>query len=65
MSQKTAQASKEVVEEAQWQDHRLVVAHNPQRAAEQTQQRLAKIGTLQQLADQLASKLDAQDGGSV
>ena len=49
----------------QWQGHRLVVAHHPQRAAEQTQERLAKIHALQQRADQLAGKLDAQDGGSV
>lgn len=65
VSQKMAQASEEVVEEAQWQGHRLVVAHNPQRAAEQTQERLAKIHTLQQRADQLVGKLDAQDGGAV
>ncbi|TXH39735.1 MAG: IS1634 family transposase [Burkholderiaceae bacterium] len=65
MRQKMAQASEEVVEEAQWQGHRLVVAHNPQCAAEQTQERLAKIHALQQRADQLAGKLDAQDGGSV
>ncbi|MFN3915949.1 MAG: IS1634 family transposase [Aquabacterium sp.] len=65
MRQKMAQASEEVVEEVQWQGHRLVVAHNPQRAAEQTQERLAKIHALQQRADQLAGKLDAQDGGSV
>ena len=63
--QKMAQASEEVVEEVQWQGHRLVVAHHPQRAAEQTQERLAKIHALQQRADQLAGKLDAQDGGSV
>ncbi len=65
MRQKMAQASEEVVEEAQWQGHRLVVAHNPQRAAEQTQERLAKIHALQQRADQLAGKLNAQDGGAV
>ena len=65
VSQKMAQASEEVVEEALWQGHRLVVAHHPQRAAEQTQERLAKIHALQQRADQLAGKLDAQDGGSV
>jgi transposase len=64
-SQKMAQASEEVVEEVQWQGHRLVVAHNPQRAAEQTQERLVKIHALQQRAAQLAGKLDAQDGGSV
>ena len=63
MSERAAQASEEIVEEAQWQGHRLVVAHNPLRAAEQTQERLTRIHTLQQRADQLAGKLDAQDEG--
>ena len=59
------QATEEFVEEARWQGHRLVVAHNPARAVEQTQDRLAKINALQQRADQLAGKLDAQDEGKV
>lgn len=63
MSARAAQASEEIVEETQWQGLRLVVAHNPQRAAEQTQQRLARIHALQQRAEQLAGKLDAQDAG--
>ncbi|MFG5411195.1 IS1634 family transposase, partial [Piscinibacter sakaiensis] len=65
MTARVAQAGDEVVEEAQWQGHRLVVAHNPVRAAEQTQERLARIRALQQRADQLAGKLDAQDEGKV
>lgn len=65
MSERAAQASQEIVEEAQWQGHRLVVAHNPVRATEQTQERLARIQALQQRADQLAGKLDAQDEGKV
>jgi transposase len=65
MSTRVAQASEEVVEEALWQGHRLVVAHHPVRAAEQTQERLARIHALQQRADQLAGKLDAQDEGQV
>lgn len=65
ISARAVQASEEIVEEAQWQGHRLVVAHNPLRAAEQTQDRLARIHALQQRADQLASKLDAQDAGNV
>lgn len=63
VSARMAQATHEIVEEAQWQGHRLVVAHNPLRAAEQTQERLARIHALQQRADQLAGKLDAQDEG--
>ncbi len=59
------QANDEVVQEAQWQGHRLVVAHNPLRAAEQTQERLARIHAVQQRADALAGKLDAQDEGQV
>jgi transposase len=54
-----------VIEEGQWQGHRLVVAHNPVRAAEQTQERLGRIHALQQRAQALASKLDAQDEGNV
>jgi hypothetical protein len=65
MRQRMAHVSEEAVEEAQWQGHRLVVAHNPQRAAEQSQERLAKIHALQYRADQLAGKLDAQDAGVV
>jgi transposase len=65
MSARMAQASEEVIEEGQWQGHRLVVAHNPVRAAEQTQERLARIHALQQRAYQLAGKLDAQDEGQV
>ena len=60
-----AQTTAEIVTEAQWQGHRLVVAHNPVRAAEQTQERLARIQALQRRADQLAGKLDAQDEGKV
>lgn len=62
---RTAAATHEIVEEVQWQGHRLVVAHNPARAAEQTQDRRARIHALQQRADQLAGKLDAQDAGKV
>jgi len=62
---RTAQASQEIVEEAKWQGHRLVVAHNPLHAAEQTQDRLKRIHALQQRAEQLAGKLTAQDDGKV
>lgn len=65
MGERAADATAEIVEEARWQGHRLVVAHNPQRAAEQTQDRLARIHALQQRADQLVGKLDAQDQGRV
>jgi transposase len=63
LQQRCAQAREEVIDEARWQDWRLVVAHNPERAAEQTKLRHQRIGELQQRAAQLAGKLDAQDGG--
>jgi len=47
-------------EEAQWQGLRVVVAHNPQQAAEQTSQRRTRIAKLQQRAEQLTAKLGAQ-----
>ena len=51
-------ARHEIVEEARWQGLRLVVAHHPQRAAEQTQLRNERIAALQDKAQQWASKLD-------
>lgn len=65
MITRAAQAQHELVEESQWQGLRLVVAHHPQQAADQSAQRQARIAQLQQRADQLAGKLDAQDAGKV
>ena len=53
----------ETVDEAKWQQHRLVVAHNPERAAEQTAQRQRRIAELKERAQSLSDKLDAQDEG--
>lgn len=63
--QDTAQddPTKDIVTECQWQGHRLVVAHNPQRAAEQTEERRQRIQALELRAAQLAGKLDAQEAG--
>lgn len=55
--------SKDIITECQWQGHRLVVAHNPQRAAEQTEERRQRIQALELRAAQLAGKLDAQEAG--
>ena len=63
MAPEFAAAEEEVIAEAQWQDLRLIVAHDPARAAEQTQVRQARIDTLVAEADRLASKLDRQDIG--
>jgi len=60
---KAAAATQEVVEEASWQGLRLVVAHHPQRAADQTQLRNERITSLQVQAERWAGKLDGQDAG--
>jgi transposase len=44
-------------------DHRLVVAHDPQRAAEQSARRCKRIQALEEFAEKLVGKLDAQDAG--
>lgn len=60
---KAAAAAQEIIEETRWQGLRLVVAHHPQRAAEQTQLRNERITALQEQAQQWAGKLDGQDAG--
>jgi len=62
---KVGQAEAEIVGEATWQSLRLVVAHNPERAREQTDLRRQRIAALQMRADALAGKLDGQDAGQV
>jgi transposase len=58
-----AAALAETLGEATWQDRRLVVAHDPERAGEQAAKRRLRIDGLQARAAALAGKLDAQDGG--
>ena len=53
----------ETVDEARWLGRRLVVAHQPERAAEQSAKRTARITELQARAQTLADKLTAQDDG--
>jgi len=43
--------------------HRLIVAHDPVRAAEQGDRRRARIAELEAMAETMAGKLDAQDAG--
>ena len=62
---KTEAATAEVIDELRWKGHRLVVAHNPERAQEQTLRRRERIAALQARAQALAGKLDAQDAGEV
>jgi len=58
-------AGAETTTEAKWQGHRLIVAHDPARAQEQTALRATRMATLQARAEQLAGKLDGQDAGQV
>lgn len=58
-------ATEETIAELRWGEHRLVVAHNPERAAEMAAQRRERIEALSHRATALADKLDAQDEGQV
>ena len=58
-------AKVEIIEEVRWRDRRLVVAHHPQQAREQTELRNQRIAQLQIKAQQWAGKLDGQDAGAV
>jgi transposase len=60
---RATKAEQELIEEASWHDLRLVVAHHPQRAKEQTQLRQERIAALKTQAQAWAGKLDEQDGG--
>jgi hypothetical protein len=51
------------VRETSWDGHRLVVAYDPERAAEQRRRRRERIDELLALGEALASKLDRQDAG--
>ena len=57
-------ATNEVIGETAWNELRLVIAHDPQRAALETQRRDEQIETLITQAEQWVGKLDAQDGGA-
>jgi len=62
---KITEQQKETIDETTWQDLRLVVAHHPIRAKEQTEWRRAKIKELEAKAVLWVNKLDHQDGGAV
>lgn len=61
---KVSDQEQETIDETRWQDMRLVVAHNPIRAKEQTEWRKAQINDLEDKAERWAGKLDSQDGGA-
>jgi hypothetical protein len=54
---------KDGLAEGQFAEHRLVVAHDSVRAAEQGARRKERIAELEAFATKLVSKLDAQDAG--
>lgn len=56
-------ASTEVFGETTWNDLRLVIAHDPGRAAEQTKRRRDEMQKLLEQGERWAGKLDAQDEG--
>jgi hypothetical protein len=58
-------ASAEVLGETVWNGLRLVLAHDPQVAAEASAKRDVQIEALERQAATWAGKLDAQDGGAV
>jgi transposase len=58
-----ATATQEIIDEVHWQGQRLVVAHDPHQARQQTQARRERIAVLIQRGQQLADKLDQQDAG--
>jgi transposase len=60
---KVADAKEEVIDETTWKTSRLVIAHNPVQALEQTTLRRQRIAQLQAKAQQWAGKLDGQDAG--
>lgn len=55
--------SDEGLTEATFAGHRLIVAHDPARAALQTARRRERIAELDAMAEKLATRLDAQDAG--
>jgi transposase len=60
---RAARATEELIEESQWQGYRLVLAHNPIKAAEQTTLRDQRIAALEKRASELVGKLDDQEAG--
>ncbi len=59
-----ADQENETVAETFWQGKRLVAAHNPVRASEQSTRRRDRIAELEALAARWAGKLDGQDAGA-
>jgi len=62
-NQRCIGAEQEVIGELPWRDLRLVVAHDPEVAAETQALRRERIQALEKQADAWVGKLDAQDAG--
>jgi transposase len=58
-------ADAEVITETQWQEQRLIVAHDPVRAADETGARDARINAIEEEAQRLTEKLIRQDEGKI
>ena len=56
--------SAEGLAEAPFAGHRLIVAHDPLRAAGQGEARRARIAELEAMAEKIVGRLDAQDAGA-
>ncbi len=63
LERQAAQSGEPAVMQATWQGRRLVIAHDPVRAAEQSRARRARIDKLTELGERLAKRLDDQDEG--
>lgn len=62
-TQQCKEADKEIIGEKQWQDLRLVIAHDPYTASERTAARDLKIKQLEDVAAEWVDKLEEQEGG--
>ncbi len=60
-----AQAAQEITGEVAWNDLRLIMAHDPQTAQEQSLARQNKMDALKKLAVTWSGKLEGQDQGEV
>ncbi len=63
LAETAASSGDEAVAEARWQGRRVVVAHNPERAEQQTRARRRKIERIEQFGQGLAQRLDNQEAG--
>jgi transposase len=62
-AQECVDPEKESIGEREWQDLRLIIAHDPARAKEQQEKRQQSINELTKMADEWTGKLDSQDEG--